>query len=575
MSQQEPGLKPLEIRYESLGGNSRRGLSVNPASGQLFDSILGKEWKGVVALRAEEIPTAATDARHALPIPTDRFFDLATKNFALFKAALQPQSNLEQELRLNEKLRNRLQSIQLGRLADAENDPAIPTDALELKVAEMRKEYDDLRTEPMAAETEALTRRIDELSTIIHQKQLQNIAMRQDIPRLQKDTSFAITQSKSEALIQPLQRQIDDLTAQLARYKRGVDYLDKLEFQTSIYRNNATENLKIREKVLATSKYLPPSLVPETVVDIGANETAFSLRSKQNAMALRQRELDIDHTIAAAVANQAEAYVREVVHTVSNPPVHVHAAHRGVSDSSIRQNMSAMEFLASQQTDAIGEVALVYLTADRLMTPELRYQTNLAVLLGNQNAEPNLYDTSIVAPYLEVIRSGPETLYTDLQYPVRVIPAVFIGLPSIRETDHAAFMTTGLGQLVKFLIWNTDQFDQYRFGLPGQQRQAEARARTVDTLVVDASMLEARGMFSDAQTIETFATNFAATIGQGDARRIVFCFKNKTPRNMANFNDVAAPPPFVVRAGEEDLLDYDAQRLRHYERRQQQLPILP
>ncbi len=534
-------LTPLDIRYETLA-NTRTGLALDPASGRLYDAISGQPWTGVAALRTDE---PASDPRYRLPIPTTQFFDLAKQHFPLLKAAVFPDAGLERDLHTNDKLRARLQAIRLARLENAEKDSAVSIPTLELKLAAVQKEYDDLRSEPVAVRDEQLSQRIDDLATTIHQKQLQNIAMRQDLQRLERETTYAVTQSKSEALIEPLNRQIALLKDQLEKYGTGMSHLDQLEEQARAFRLRATENAKERERVLKQSGYLPPSLVPSVEVQLGGPPRTPTPGADRTLAATPSREAAIDEAIAEAIGGRQESFLldslvtigesdvkdREQKHDAPNPPP---GGDPQLVPTLDFVHLSAIEYLVSVENQPLGRIGIVYLTGDQLINRELRYQTNLPVLAGPEDKR-NLYDVTIIAPSLEVIRKGPETLYQALESAIQVKPAVFFGVPNIRDDEKAEYLFDRIPGAILSQIWG-HEFELNRANLPGHPH-----AVALDVLVIDVTVLRTKNLLT-LENQSDFATSLIGHF-QGYVRRIVLSTKARGPSEAVKFRTPARSSP--------------------------------
>lgn len=533
-----PPLSQLDIRYETLA-NTRTGLALDPASGHLYDAISGQAWKGVVALRTDE---PAADPRYRLSIPPSQFFDLAKQHFAELKAAVFPDAGLERDLRTNDKLRARLQAIRLARLENAEKDSGISIPTLELKLAAVQKEYDDLRSEPVAVRDEQLSQRIDDLSTTIHQKQLQNIAMRQDLQRLERETTYAVTQSKSEALIEPLQRQLALLKDQLEKYGTGMAHLDQLEEQSRAFRLRATENAKERERVLKQSGYLPPSLVPSVEVQLGGPPRT---PTTPGAARTPGREAMIDQAIAEAIGDRQDSFLLDSLvtigesdvkqleqkHDAPNPPP---GGDPQLVPTLDFVSLSAIEYLVSIENQPMGRIGVVYLTGDQLINRELRYQTNLPVLAGPEDKR-NLYDITIIAPSLEVIRKGPETDYLALESAIQVKPAVFFGVPNIRDDEKKEYLFDRIPSAILSQIWG-HEFELYRANLPGQPH-----AVALDVLVIDVTVLRTKNLLT-LENQSDFATSLVGHF-QGYVRRIVLSTKARGPSEAVKFRTPARSSP--------------------------------
>lgn len=496
----------------------------------------------MAALRTDE---PASDPRYRLPIPTAQFFDLAKQHFAEFKAAVFPDAGLERDLHTNDKLRARLHAIRLARLENAEKDSAISIPTLELKLTAVQKEFDDLRSEPVAVRDEQLSQRIDDLATTIHQKQLQNIAMRQDLQRLERETTYAVTQSKSEALIEPLNRQLALLKDQLEKYGTGMSHLDQLEEQARAFRLRATENAKERERVLKQSGYLPPSLVPSVEVQLGGGQPRTPVATTPATPGTPSREAAIDEAIAEAIGNRQDSFLldslvtigesdvkeREQKHDAPNPPP---GGDPQLVPTLDFVPLSAIEYLVSVENQPLGRIGVVYLTGDQLINRELRYQTNLPVLAGPEDKR-NLYDVTIIAPSLEVIRKGPQTLYQALESAIQVKPAVFFGVPNIRDDEKAEYLFDRIPGAILSQIWG-HEFELNRVNLPGQPY-----AVALDVLVIDVTVLRTKNLLT-LENQSDFATSLIGHF-QGYVRRLVLSTKARGPSEAVKFRTPARSSP--------------------------------
>lgn len=470
---------PLEVRYTDARTQETKGLVLDTTNKQLLDSATRRPWNGVAAIRQPR------PALSSLPVTVDDFVSMARANEAVLRQAIsssgEPEATVERQLRENEKLRARLEAMRAARTANAAENDSIPLDVLEAKVKEAQDELKAVQNESLVIKTVELEKEEERLETLVHEKQLQNIALKKDTARVINDASFASIQSASESLTGPLEKSIKGLEADIAKQKQALAYLDELESRTKTLRSEVLEDQGLRDYALAKTGYVAPASRP-TIPDLDLRATAANDYDFEASRwgAIEKRKIELNELFQQGGEEPLNDASIEIVYTTiasQAPGAPIRWLNDGVRATVSVTEKAGLAYIVSRSANLPAPILFIPLLAETINEEDLMYQTDLLAIRSRvPNQNPSTNDKTFVAENVQVLRNTLQETFSDLEINVTLDRVIMAGVPPIREFNREAFLQE------KFF-----QFLSVEDVLP------ENLHRRAEVVVIDATVFRRRG----------------------------------------------------------------------------------